>query len=131
MILPLTIFSSSLKNIRSDPLFSPVPLHSQGQVRMASTVVNADNLSPSLSGSYKAEICSGNVLQHCELFSLAEAKASQLVHGGISRAPEDTNPAPRAGGWGQLSYGNIIKILAARHCLRDCILVKAGQSKDE
>lgn len=81
MILPLTIFSSSLKNIRSDPLFSPVPLHSQGQVRMASTVVNADNLSPSLSGSYEAEICSGNAMQHCELFSLAEAKASQLVHG--------------------------------------------------
>lgn len=86
---------------------------------MATTVVNADNLSPSLSGFYKAEICSGSIMQHHELFSLAEAKASQILHGGISRAPEDTNPAPRAGGWGQLSYGNIIKILAAHHCLRD------------
>lgn len=62
MILPLTNFFSSLKNIESDSLFSPVPLHSQGQIRMATVVVNADNLSPSLSGFYKGEICSGTII---------------------------------------------------------------------
>lgn len=86
MILPLTIFSSSLK-IESASLFFPVPLHSQGQIRMATAVVNADNLPPSLSGSYKGEICSGNIIQHGELFSLAEVKASQLLYGVISRGP--------------------------------------------
>lgn len=76
-----------MKNTESDSLFSPVPLHSQGQIRMATVVVNADNLSPSLSGSYKGEICSGNIIQHYELFSLAEAKASQLLQGMISIGP--------------------------------------------